>query len=377
MMNVFPAVAVRARVNWRLMLYEFISIHRTEILELCLQELKYEYPDRQDEELIKDIPAVVDELIAALRSDAGLPDGVELGTIGETTAPSHGVARKRQGFDLSRLVHDYGLVCDAVNRTALHYDEHPNPREYQIMNRSLDTGIALAVESFTEELRADERLARAQDLGILAHEIRNAVSNALIGFELIRQGRASAQSMTADVVQRALSRIGALVADTIFSAQLVNGVVAQRDWVRMSDILAELVQDSMAERGIRIQLAVDHELMVDADEGLIVSAVSNLLHNAIKFTHDNETVILRCASLEGSVCIEVEDRCGGLPDAPIEDLFRPFVQKNRDRRGAGLGLPIARRAVEAHGGTLSVRNLPGVGCVFVILIPRTTRVLDR
>jgi signal transduction histidine kinase len=69
------------------------------------------------------------------------------------------------------------------------------------------------------------------------------------------------------------------------------------------------------------------------------------------------------------VTIEVDDQCGGLPDGKLEDLFSPFVRAREDVDGLGLGLPITRRAIEAHGGHIEVRNLPGKGCAFVVELP--------
>ena len=68
--------------------------------------------------------------------------------------------------------------------------------------------------------------------------------------------------------------------------------------------------------------------------------------------------------------IAVEDECGGLPDDVRERIFKPFQQVRRDPRGVGLGLAISRRGVEANGGHLGVRNVPGTGCVFTIELPR-------
>ena len=62
-------------------------------------------------------------------------------------------------------------------------------------------------------------------------------------------------------------------------------------------------------------------------------------------------------------------RCGGLPDGASTELFEPFVQRGTDRSGLGLGLAIVRQAVEAHGGTVAVENLPGRGCVFTVRLP--------
>ena len=174
------------------------------------------------------------------------------------------------------------------------------------------------------------------------------------------------RSMTVDVVDRVLRRIAALVVDIIADAQNVYNSAVQRELISLKNIFAQVIQDAGSERGIEVRAEVDDSVTLEADAGLLVSALGNLLQNAIKYTHDNESITLRAISVDHAVSIEVEDHCGGLPDGSEEELFQPFVT---DGRGAGLGLAIARRAVEAHGGTLSVRNLPGTGCVFAISIP--------
>jgi signal transduction histidine kinase len=232
--------------------------------------------------------------------------------------------------------------------------------------------INLAVESFIKEERADQQKKRAMDLGFLAHEIRNSVSNAVIGFQLIQKGKAPADGNVAAAVERALTRITTLVMDTIEAAQALNCVAVARTSVRLKELFDQLTLMPGTERGIRLSTQLADDLQVDADPRLLVSAISNLLQNAMKFTRDNESVCLR-GLLDGNfIKIEVEDRCGGLHDSEIDSLFRPFVKKRNDGRGAGLGLPIALRAIEAQGGTLNVRNMPGIGCVFSIHLPHTT-----
>ena len=68
----------------------------------------------------------------------------------------------------------------------------------------------------------------------------------------------------------------------------------------------------------------------------------------------------------------MEAECVGLPPGKADDLFRPFEQHGGDRSGLGLGLTIARESVEANGGLIRARTLPGAGCIFTIDLPRVT-----
>lgn len=256
------------------------------------------------------------------------------------------------------------------------HDLQPSAREFQILNRCIDEAVSQAVEAFWSETREEDRLEKAERLGFLAHEIRNAVSSANMAFDLIKQGRVASDGRTADVVQRGFARITKLVERTLAEAQLSMHVVARREWFRLSELLERVVSEAVPEREIRVQLFVDTSLEIDADFVLLDSALSNLVQNAIKFSKSDSVVVVRAQRSAEAVSIEVEDRCGGLADTDLERLFRPFVRSSRERRGAGLGLAIARRVVEAHGGTLEVRNLPGKGCVFALVLPRTTRILD-
>ena len=123
-------------------------------------------------------------------------------------------------------------------------------------------------------------------------------------------------------------------------------------------------------RGITLLVQVDQSLEVLVDRDYLVSALSNLVQNAIKFSKKGSTVCVRSIVGGNDIIIEVEDQCGGLPRGKAEELFQPFTQKSEDRTGLGLGLSISRRAVTLNEGTLAVRNTPGVGCVFFITLPK-------
>jgi signal transduction histidine kinase len=115
---------------------------------------------------------------------------------------------------------------------------------------------------------------------------------------------------------------------------------------------------------------VPNDVMINADAQLLSSALMNLLQNAFKYSIPHGHVAVRALCEGGSVSIEVEDECGGLPEGNAEVLFTPFgARRGKDRSGLGLGLNISRKAVKALGGDILVRNLPGKGCVFTIVLP--------
>lgn len=361
-------------------LHEFISNSKAEVLRRCLGRLKSDHPDRSDEALLNGLPSFVDEVVRSLRRNSGLEEAESDERSAarikaqSDAATSRGTTRRSQGFEIGRVVRDYGLVCEMVNQVAEEQGLLFDSTEHKILNVSIDDATAIAIEAFAAGTADAVRAEKVELFGFLAHEIKNAVGSAALAFDLIRLGRVAPDGSTAEIVRRALWRIRLLATQTLADAQLRSGVQTRTESVRLADLFAEVVSESAPERGIRIEVQVDPALVVDADPRLLVSAVGNLVHNGLKFTRDGGTVVLRATATGGSVAIEVEDHCGGLSEGTAEALFQPFTQGSPARGGVGLGLTIARRAVEAHGGTLSVRNLPGAACVFRIELPRQARV---
>jgi signal transduction histidine kinase len=114
---------------------------------------------------------------------------------------------------------------------------------------------------------------------------------------------------------------------------------------------------------------VDRSIGIAGNREHLLAALLNLLMNAFKFTHRGTGVRLHAYEEGEHVLIDVTDHCGGLPPGFAETMFRPFTQGGFDRSGLGLGLSIARRTVEAASGSLTVRDVPGTGCVFTMRLP--------
>jgi signal transduction histidine kinase len=114
---------------------------------------------------------------------------------------------------------------------------------------------------------------------------------------------------------------------------------------------------------------VENDERISLDTRLVRSALGNLVRNAVKYTSSGGVVEVRGHIANGRAVIEVEDRCGGLAPGKVEEAFAPFVRLDNRQSGFGLGLAIAKQAVDAHGGSIRVQNLPGKGCIFVLEFP--------
>ncbi len=117
-------------------------------------------------------------------------------------------------------------------------------------------------------------------------------------------------------------------------------------------------------------IPVEDGVAVAADRQVLGAVVMNVLQNAFKFTRPRTTVTLRVGASVERVLLEVQDECGGLACRDTSDLFRPFEQRSANRTGLGLGLAFSRWGAEANHGRIYARNLPDVGCIFTVDLPR-------
>jgi len=178
---------------------------------------------------------------------------------------------------------------------------------------------------------------------------------------------------TGRILDRSLVALNNLCGRALVDVRLTAGLPEHRERVLVSDFIEETTVfaaiDAKAREIDLVVADVELGLSIEVDRQILAGAVANLLQNAFKFTRTGGRVSLKSFSSDDRVLIEIEDECGGLPAGDAEGLFRPFEQRGDNRSGLGLGLSISRRGVQANGGKLYVRNLPGKGCVFTIELP--------
>jgi signal transduction histidine kinase len=306
----------------------------------------------------------------AMAMASGHPEDIELAK----SSGLLGVELLRLGYTLSHVVHIYGSLCQAITGLAVKKSINISALEFRNFNRCLDVAIAGAVTEFQRLRELQKRAEEVKRCGFCAHELRNSLGSALMSFELIKSGEVGFSGSVGQILGQSLKRMEALIGRTLTEVKL-SGV---RPSLEIQDINLLLLVDQLLvtanieakSRRQTIEVQISSDLTIKADLQFFHSAVSNLLQNALKYTHDGGKIQIRAKAVNKDVIFEVEDECGGLPENAPENLFKPFEQQNENRKGLGLGLSLARRAIELHNGTLVVRDLPGTGCVFTIQLPR-------
>ncbi|HVY47107.1 MAG TPA: HAMP domain-containing sensor histidine kinase [Minicystis sp.] len=245
--------------------------------------------------------------------------------------------------------------------------------EFATLNRCLDDAIAHAVTEYAAQRDRSRNARDAERVGVLTHELRNLVNKASLAFEVLSRGGVGTAGSTGSVLARSLQGLRRLIDSTLCEVRL-DAHANRVERISLAEFIEDLEIGAMLEAATRklslVVAPIRCDAAIDADRQLLSSAMTNLVQNAIKFTRTNGHVRIDATISDSRVAIDVSDECGGLPAGAAEELFRPFEQRGRDRSGLGLGLAIARRAVEACGGVVRVRDAPGVGCVFTVDLPR-------
>ena len=322
-------------------------------------------------ELADHFPQFLKEIISALRTASGLHPRGEVPQDSDSAA-EHGEQRLRLGFSLDAVVREYGALRDAVIHTARAHEVAITVEEFQVMFDVTVTGIAQAVCEYSRQRDAELHRSANEHLAFIAHELGNPLASALLALKLLQKnGQIPAAGRAAVALVESLKQMDSLLTHQLNLGRIGSGIDLRREKVTLLEILqsAEVGASAHAdEKGVGIKLDVD-DATVFVDARLLRSAVGNLVRNAVKYSASGGQVQVRGRFAHGRVAIEVEDACGGLEPGKVEQAFAPFVRlatAATPEGGFGLGLAIAKQAVDAHGGTIRVQNLPGKGCIFVL-----------
>jgi two-component system sensor histidine kinase HydH len=222
---------------------------------------------------------------------------------------------------------------------------------------------SLGREAAVRELEREAHLAHlGQMSAVLAHEIRNPLASLKGNAQLLAAGIAEgdkARSKADRVVDEA-TRLETLTNDLLEFARAGQLALTDAD-------PAELVREAAALAGDRVRTDVaGAPRSWPMDRGRMRQVLVNLVENAVELS--DQPVDVTVARRDRDLVFTIGDRGPGIADADLERVFEPFFTKRT--RGTGLGLAVARRLVDLHGGTIKARHRDGGGTVFEVVVPR-------
>lgn len=251
---------------------------------------------------------------------------------------------------------------------------HAAPLEYGVES----LGAVVFIEDVTEEKRVDA--IRSDFISNVGHELKTPLGALSVLAETISETREpDLLSKLTDRLSGEASRVSHLV-DDILDLSQVEAFASTPQTIPVGDVVQEAmanVQTAVEETGVDLFAEpTPDEAYVSGDRRQLVSAVTNLVDNAVKYTAvkgDGGKVRLRTTLSEDWVEIEVRDDGIGIPDTHIDRIFERFYRvdraRSRDTGGTGLGLAIVRHVALNHGGEVLVSSEEGGGSTFTLRLP--------
>jgi signal transduction histidine kinase len=355
------------------MLEAFLKRNRDAILARAkAQEASGDSPRPTSTEVANGTSVFLDQLEEALRVAEAkqVADHKQL----NETASRHGRDLQGMGLTIRQVVHDYGDLCQVITALALREDQEVPGGEFQTLSLCLDDAIAEAVAEYSRQRELQIVSEEAERLGVLSHELRGLLNTAMIAYDILKSGRVPLGGSTGLVLGRSLLGLRNLIDLSLADVRL-DADTSRVELIQVAGFVQEVESEAVLHaqaRGLRFTVPpVDPVAIVEGDRNILAAAVSNLLQNAFKFSHEGGGVSLTTRVTIDRVRFEIEDECGGLPPGRAEELFRPFEQRGSDHSGVGLGLSICRKAARAAAGEICIQNLPGKGCIFTLDLPRS------
>jgi PAS domain S-box-containing protein len=283
------------------------------------------------------------------------------------------------GPDHSRRMGKRGASISGVRKSgeefpaeaAISVLEVDDTRLFTVILRDLTERKKL-VQSLRREIQTRDELTRT-----IVHDLRNPLNSISLQAQLIARRTTTEKCQTAAAsIKKSASRMSGLLEDLLDVARLEEGRLAvektQMEPARLVREVVEATRPIASQSGITMEVEIDPHLpTIEADRARLMQVLDNLIGNALKFTPEGGRVTVRArVEAEGEVHFCVVDTGPGIPSDHIERLFEPFWQANgADRRGAGLGLTIAKGIVESHGGRFLVTSIVGRGTDFCFEVP--------
>jgi two-component system sensor histidine kinase SenX3 len=237
-------------------------------------------------------------------------------------------------------------------------------------------GAAVVVYDVSEIHRVES--VRRDFVANVSHELKTPIGALeLLSETLVAETDPAVTRRLAENMVKESERLGRIVDDLLDLSLIETQEAPRREPVPVS-VLIEDAADRVrrAANAAQISIEVDDAapgVIVACDRRQFVSAIANLLDNAVKYSEPNSGVCLAASVEDGRIAIEVSDQGIGIPSRDLERIFERFYRvdyaRSRSTGGTGLGLAIVRHVVQAHGGEVTVESVEGQGSTFRLVVP--------
>ena len=282
-------------------------------------------------------------------------------------------------FEIEQRVLHQGEVRWISSIGRVRFEERDGRR---VPARLVGAAVEITARKNMEEAMREENRRKDEFLAMLGHELRNPLAPLQTACELMRFGELEPHQLIAmqEMIQRQVAHMTRLVDDLMDTARIRQGKLSlTRSPVELQPLLAAAIEAARSfttPRHHHVELTAPNEpIWVEGDPVRLTQIVSNLLHNAVKFSADGGHIRVGLEHDGGEAVIRVSDDGKGIPAELLPHVFELFKQGTptlqREKGGLGLGLALVRKLVQTHGGTVSAASDgPGKGAVFVVRLPR-------
>ena len=257
-------------------------------------------------------------------------------------------------------------------------------QQLERLNRELEQRVALRTAELEEaNRRKDEFLA------VLAHELRNPLAAIRTAANVTRRPEASTADIrqSTAVIERQVCHLSRLVDDLVDVSRITRGIIElRRDRIKIADVVAQAIETSqplIQNRAHRLSVKTNaDDLAVIGDPARLIQVLSNILHNAAKFTSPQGEIAVEIDQEGDNAVVRVRDNGPGIAPAALPDVFKMFTHADsphdRASEGLGVGLALVRRLVEMHSGQVTAHSEGlGSGTELVVKLPLAPAAVDQ
>jgi two-component system sensor histidine kinase SenX3 len=254
----------------------------------------------------------------------------------------------------------------------------PPDRFFQLQSQRLnDDGVVVTIEDTTDRVRIDT--VRTDFVANLSHELKTPIGGiAALGDTMVDETDPVVMKQLAERIVRESFRMAGIVNDLLDLSRIEFGRSTEWERIEMNGVIKEVValsQDNARRHKVELVTSGNFGAEVFGDRSQLVSAFSNLVENAVKYSDEERLVKIIGDVRVDDLTVAIVDQGLGIAPKDHERIFERFYRVDRARSrstgGTGLGLSIVRHVVDNHGGKIELKSNEGEGATFTVVLPRS------